>query len=173
MSAYSRIGIYLDGTTYPSNGGLDSGGYSYSANLLGNSRVLSGVLFNLGAPNALDALVASGQTINLPSGQYSSLMLLGTGLNGNQTGQTFVVRYTDGSTAQFVQSLSDWFTPQQYAGETLAAGMAYRNSSNGTKDNRPFNLYAYEFVLNPAKTVQSLTLPNNAKLAILSGTVVP
>ena len=173
MSAYSRIGIYVDGTIYPSNGGLDSGGYSYSANLLGNSRVLSGVVFNLGAPNALDALVASGQTINLPSGPYSSLMLLGTGLNGNQTGQTFVVRYTDGSTAQFVQSLSDWFTPQQYAGETLAAGMAYRNSSNGTKDNRPFNLYAYEFVLNPAKTVQSLTLPNNAKLAILSGTVVP
>jgi Rad3-related DNA helicase len=51
--------------------------------------------------------------------------------------------------------------------------MAYRNFSNGTKDRRTFNLYAYRFLLNPAKTVQSITLPNNPHVVILSATLVP
>ncbi len=172
-AAFSRSGIYLDGSTFPANGGIDGGGYSYSANLLGNSRVLSGRLFSFGPSNAPDVVVGSGQTITLPAGKFSTLQLLGTGLHGNQTAQTFILHYSDGTSAQFVQSLSDWFTPQQYAGETLAVGMAYRNSSDGSKDNRTFSLYSYQLGLNPAKTVQSVSLPDNADVAILAGTLIP
>ena len=51
--------------------------------------------------------------------------------------------------------------------------MAYRNYKDGTKDQRTFNLYAYKLVLNPAKTVQSISLPNDANVVVLAGTLLP
>jgi len=171
-SQFNLTGIYPDGAIY-TTGGLDGAGYSYSANLLGLSRVFDGVLLVFGPAAQLDAVACSGQSVTLPPGQYSSLMLLGTGVQGNQAAQTFTVFYTDGTSTPFVQSLSDWFTPQQYPGESEGVAMAYRNFSNGTRDNRTFNLYAYRFTLNPAKSVQSITLPNDSHAVILAGTLVP
>jgi hypothetical protein len=169
-SEFNLFGIYTDGTTY-STGGLDGVGYSYSANLLTASRVYNGELLDFGPANQLDAVGCSGQTVALPSGQFSSLMLLGTAVEGSQTSQTFTVTYTDGSTSKFVQSLSDWFVPQKYPHESEGVAMAYRNYENGTKDQRTFDLYAYKFALNSTKTVQSLTLPNNAHVVVLAATV--
>jgi hypothetical protein len=100
-------------------------------------------------------------------------MLMGTGIQGNQTSQTFTIHYTDGTITPFVQNLSDWFTPQRYPGEAEGVAMAYRNTSNGTKDDRTFNLYSYKFTLDAAKTVQSMSLPNNSKVVVLAGTLLP
>jgi hypothetical protein len=169
---FNLNGIYQDGMTY-TTGGLDGAGYSYSANLLGGSRVLNNVLHDFGPTNQLDAMSCNGQSVTLPAGQFSSLMLMGTGIQGNQPPQSFTVTYTDASTTPISQSFSDWFTPQNYPGESEGVAMAYRNFSNGTKDRRTFNLYAYRFMLNPAKTVQSITLPNNPHVVILSATLVP
>ncbi len=99
--------------------------------------------------------------------------LLATGVDGNQTNQTFVVTYTDGTTTSIVQSLSDWYTPQNYAGESIAAATAYRVTSSGGTDNRTFNVYGYSFAINSAKTVQSITLPNNANVIVLSLDLIP
>ncbi len=170
-SEFNLNGIYQDGTTY-STGGLDGIGYSYSANLLSTSRVLSRVLFDFGPANELDAVGCSGQSVALPTGQFSSLMLLAAGVQGNQASQTLTIHYTDGTSSQFVQSFSDWFTPQKFAGESEGVAMAYRNFDNGSKDKRTFNLYAYQFALNSAKTVQSVTLPNNPQVVVLAGTLV-
>ncbi len=51
--------------------------------------------------------------------------------------------------------------------------MAYRNLDDGKKDKRTFNLYAYRLVLNPSKTVQSVTLPDDADVVVLGATLVP
>ena len=51
--------------------------------------------------------------------------------------------------------------------------MAYRNYEDGTKDKRTFNLYAYRFALNSAKTVKSITLPNDTKVVVLAATLLP
>lgn len=169
-SEFNLNGIYQDGVTY-TTGGLDGGGYSYSANLLTSSRVLNGILFTFGAANVPDAVGSSGQTVLLPAGQFSALVLLATGVEGNQASQTLTVTYSDGTSTQFVQSFSDWYTPQKYAHELEAVAMAYRNFDNGTKDKRTFNLYEYQFALNAKKTVQSLTLPNNEHVVVLAGTV--
>jgi hypothetical protein len=171
-SEFNLNGIYEDGSTY-TTGGMDGDGYSYSANLLGPSRVLNGVLFGIGPANKLDVVASQGQTITLPSGKFASLNLLATGIEGNQASETLVVTYTDGTTSKFTQSFSDWFTPQQFTGESEGVAFAYRNFDNGTKDNRTFNLYAYRFALKPNKVVQSLTLPNDADVVVLSATVVP
>jgi hypothetical protein len=171
-SDFTLSGIYTDGTTY-TTGGLDGLGYSYSANLLTPSRVFNGVLLNFGPANAPDAVSAAGQSLSLPAGQFSTLMLLATAVQGNQASQIFTVNYTDGTTSQFTQSLSDWFTPQNFPHESEGVAMAYRNFDNGTKDKRTFNLYAYHFALNKTKTVESVTLPNNGDVMVLAATLVP
>jgi hypothetical protein len=168
---FNLDGIYDDGSSY-STGGLDGVGYSYSANLLTPSRVFNGVLFNFGPANAPDAVGGSGQTVSLPQGKFSGLMLLATGVEGGQSSQTLTVTYTDGTTSRFVRSFSDWFTPQKFPGELEGVAMAYRNFDNGTKDQRTFNLYAYHLTLNPAKTVKSITLPANSHVVVLAATLL-
>lgn len=173
LSSYFDVyGIYQNGVTY-TTGGLDGVGYSYSANLLRTSRVLDTALFDLGPANSPDAIAGNGQTIPLPAKKASHLVLLGTGIQGNQLSQAITVTYTDGTSSKFVQSFSDWYTPQNFPHEYEAVAMAYRNYEDGTKDNRTFNLYAYLFALNASKTVQNITLPTNADVMVLSATLLP
>ena len=164
-SSYNVSGMVTDGSVFSSAGGLDGGGRAYSANLLGTALSAGGTSFYLGPANAADAI--SSKTVPLPAGQYSTLKLLATGVNGNQASQRFTVTYSDGTTSVFTQSLSDWFTPQGYSGESAAVSMNYRDNSNGTADGRPFSLYTYSFTLTAGKTVTSVTLPNNRNVVVL------
>jgi hypothetical protein len=170
-SAFNVYGIYTNGTAY-STGGLDGVGDSYSETLLKKLRILDLVEFKFGPANAPDAVGCNGQSIPLPPGQFSSLMLLATGVEGNQSAQAITVNYTDGSSAQFVQSFSDWSTPQNFPGEAEGVAMSYRNSANGTKQLGTFNLYAYQFALDSTKTVQSITLPTNPDVVVLAATLL-
>jgi hypothetical protein len=160
--------IATNGATVPGTG-IDGGGYAYSATLLGPSASWSGVNFALGAPQALDAV--SNTTLILPVGNFAKLYMLATGVNGNQPNQNFVVTYTDATTTTLAQSLSDWFTPQNYAGESKALTEAYRLNATGATDKRTFYLYGYGVAINPAKTVKSLTLPKNVNAVVLSLTL--
>lgn len=171
-SEFNLNGIYQDGTKY-STAGIDGLGDSYSANLLSTSRVFDNVLFDFGPADQLDAVGSSGQSVSLPAGQFSALMLLASGVNGNQESETLTVHYTDGTSSKFVQSFSDWFTPQKFLHEAEGVAMAYRNLDGGTKDKRTFNLYAYRLVLNPAKVVESITLANDADVVVLAATLLP
>jgi hypothetical protein len=173
---YNRAGIYTDGTpfTNPPTGGIDGGGYAYSGTLLGGSQTWTNTVFNFGPLNATNVIFGANQTIPLPTGNYSRVQLLATAVNGSQPSQLFVVTYTDASTATFVQGLSDWFSPQNYAGESKAIPMGYRNSSDGSSsENNALYLYGYSFTLNPAKTVQSIRLPNNANVVVAAISLVP
>jgi hypothetical protein len=152
-----------------SSGGLDALGRSYSGVLLGSSASAAGTVFALGPMAVPDAV--SGQTVSLPAGQFASLKLLATGVNGNQQGQTFKVTYTDGTSSSFTQSLSDWYTPQNYSGETKAITTTYRDNSTGTTDGRVFYVYAYSFSLNTSKNVKSITLPQNRNVVVLAMTL--
>ena len=127
--SFNRPGVVADGSTF--SGGLDGGGSAYSANLLGPTVTSGGITFTLGAAGGNNAVAAAGQTIALAAGSYSTLSFLGAAVNGNQAGQAFIVRYTDGSSQSFTQSLSDWYTPQGYAGESVAAATAYRDTASG------------------------------------------
>ena len=172
---YNRAGMYTDGTTFtnPATGGLDGGGSAYSASLLGGSQTWSNTVFTFGPPNVTNVISAANQTIPLPAGNDSALRMLATGIQGGQVSQSFLVTYSDATTTNFVQSLSDWFVPGSYSGESKAITMGHRNSSNGTADNRTFYLYGYSFKLNSAKTVQSIRLPNNANVIVTTISLVP
>lgn len=175
-SSYDAIGVYTDGTTFSSTGGLDGGGYAYSANLLGDTTapstlVVNGDQFTLAVADANNAIYGDGTAIPLPAGHFSALHFLGTGVNGGATAQTVTVQYADGSVSTFTQSFSDWFGPKQYPGEAKGIQMAYRDTHSGTEGNGPLNLYEYTFQLNPGKTVQSLTLPSNRKVVVVGVTL--
>ena len=165
--SFNDQGIVADGSTFSGSGGL-GGGTAYSANLLGPTvAAAGGATFTLGATGSNNVVSAAGQTIALPSGKFTALNLLATGIFGNQANQSFVVTYTDGTTTTLTQSISDWFTPQNYAGESIAASTAYRDTSNGGRDPRTFNVYSYALALDPTRTVKSLTLPNNGNVEVL------
>jgi ABC-type transport system involved in multi-copper enzyme maturation permease subunit len=173
-SAYNRNSIYTDGTSFTSNG-LDGEGYAYSSNLLTGSRILNGIQFNFGPVNQPDAVHGDGKPISLPAGQFATLQLLAAGVYGPVLGQAITVTYTDGSTSMFTQNFSDWCgcvpNPGEQPGESLAVVMPYRDSRDGAQDKQESYLYGYTFALNRAKTVQSLTLPDNHNVIVLAATL--
>jgi len=171
-AAYNLVGIHSDGTSFSDNG-MDGDGYAFSSNLLTSARTLHGVRFLFGKPDEANEVYGAGQTISLPVGHYTSLQLLGTGIQGNQASQSIVVNYEDGSTATFSQSFSDWYSPSSNLGEGEAVAMAYRDTASGGQDKRQFNMYGYALQLDPRKVVKSMTLPSNRNLILAAATLTP
>lgn len=168
--SYNLTAIRSDGASF-TDGGIDGAGYALSPTVLTGGRVLNGIRFHFGAPNVPDAVYGAGQTIVLPQGRYRTLQLLGTGLQGNQSNQIFTVTYTDGTTTPLTASLSDWFSPSINVNEQEAIAMPYRNTKNGTADNRQFNVYGYTLLLDGSKRIKSVTLPQNRNVVVLAATV--
>jgi hypothetical protein len=171
-SGFLRTGFTTDFAPF-SSGGLDGGGSAFSANLLLASPLTS--QFAFGPADAPDTVPSAGQPMSLPVAHFSALKMVATGLQGAQRNQPLKVTYTDGTSDLFTQSFNDWFgvSPTLFPGETRALGMAYRNNSNGSRDNRTFNAFGYSFTLNNSKTVKSITLPSNANVEVLAITLVP
>jgi len=94
-------------------------------------------------------------------------------VNGSAPSQPFSLHYTDGTVTTVRPSLSDWAIPQSYPGEAEGVAMAYRNFSNGTKDQIPVNLYVYQFDMNSNKVFQAIGLHNNPNVIIFAITAVP
>jgi hypothetical protein len=168
---FNNVGIYVDGMEF--SGGLDDGGWACSSNLLGQAQVWNGVTFSLGSASPTNVLTCAGQTISLPAGNYSSLKMLATAVNGDQESQKFTVACAGGDSQTVTQSISDWFTPENFSGESQAVNMSYRNQSDGTKDERAFYIYGYALTLNKTNAVKSLKLPDNANVKVFALTLVP
>ncbi|HWY30220.1 MAG TPA: kelch repeat-containing protein, partial [Candidatus Acidoferrum sp.] len=168
-SYYNRTGIYTDGRAFST--GLDGGSSAYSVNLLGNSIFWNNLVFAFGPVNIPDVVACVGQTISLTNGQFNTLEIVATGVQGNQLSQPFTVTYTDNSASTFTQSLSDWANPQSYPGEYTLLTMPYRDQSNGSTQNLNVTVDAYVFTLNQTKTIKSITLPNNLDVVLLSMTL--
>ena len=163
-SYYNVYGIATVGSAAKS-GGFDNDGYAYNSSLLGTSLTYQNLAVPLAAANALDAV--SSQTINLPSGQYGQLFLLGAAVNGAQTNQSIVVTYTDGSNSTFTQSFSDWAIPQKYSGETTVIQTANRIAPSGQIQTGTFDVYGYTFNLTAGKTLANVKLPANRNVVFL------
>ncbi|HTU18297.1 MAG TPA: hypothetical protein VMG10_09590 [Gemmataceae bacterium] len=163
-SYYNRNGLTWGGTQI-TGGGIDGNndaleGYT-SINWQGNS-------IPLGPVNALDAVSAQGQTITLPAGQYSTLTIFATAVNsGNQTNQNFTVNYSDYTSQTFTRSLTNWLTSPGYSDEVRVM-QTHAFNPDGSQMSSPAYVSAYALPLDPAKTVQSITLPNDSNIVILA-----
>jgi hypothetical protein len=99
--------------------------------------------------------------------------MLATGVSGSQSAQSLVVTYTDATTTTFLQGFSDWFVPEDFAGESQVVVMNHRNDSDGTVDRRTFILYGYSFTLDSTKAVQSIQLPDNPDVIVTAISLDP
>ena len=129
---------------------------------MGATQEWDGVLFRLGPANAPD--VVTGETVTLPIGKFSALKILATGVEGSQKSQTFTVAYTDGTSSTFTQSLSDWYSPGSFGGESMALTVPYRLAGDGETDDGTFHIFGYSFDLDGSRVVRSVALPRNRKV---------
>ena len=117
---------------------------------------------------------AKGQTIYMPSGTYTNLQLIGAGFGGTQSNQNITVNFTDGTTATWTQTFSDWASapsPGSVSGEAVMNGGTQVNQL-GNSVNRPANVYGYSYAIPAGKTLQSLTLPESGSFGILGISLV-
>ena len=170
-SFYNITGITSDGVPF-NTGGFDNSGWAFSAELLGRSVTWQDLSFPIGPPDVND--VVTSTTIALPAGKFASLYFLADLVNGQLPPTAhFVVHYTDGTTAGFDQSLSDWVIPLNYPGESLADCMPSRHLLDGSKDLNSVCVYGYRFPLDTTRTVASITLPQDRDVLVLSLVLLP
>ena len=162
---YNVYGIYTPGSRY-NTGGFDNDGYSYSTDKIGATIAWNGMTFNIGPPNAPDAV--ANKKITLPAGKYTNLFMLGAMVNDIGASQVFTVTYTDGTTTQVTQNMSDWVYAAGWTGESVINCNYDRNYDDGTTQADSVCVYGYDIALDDTKTVKSVTLPNTRNIVMLS-----
>ena len=146
----------------------DGLGYSYSATALANAGLTPGATVTADglsftwpdvAPCAPDNILAAGQTmlVNGTAGA-TTLGLIGSSSSGGSQG-TIVINYTDGTSSTETVSFNDW-AGGPGNGDTAVATMPYRNSDSGSSQAINVYVYATTVLVNPAKTVASVVLPD-------------
>jgi len=119
---------------------------------------VDGVAYQLAtstAPGQNDNVVALGQTVTVPAGQYIAGYLLAASTYGS-TGGTATVHYDDGTTSSVNITAPDW-----YSGGVGAITAPYRYSPWGTNQHA-VALYAVHIWMDPTRTARSITLPTTA-----------
>ncbi len=102
-----------------------------------------------------------------PKQGVTKLGLLGSATNGNQTGQSVKVTYSDGSTQGLTADFGDWCSTSSPPGAETVIATAYRNQ-NGSQ-GVPCRVYLDTLTgLNSTKTVASDTLPSNGNVHVFA-----
>jgi hypothetical protein len=174
---FNVAAISTDGNTATTafcNQNVSSAPYTYAQSTLGNAITWNGSTFILGAPNGNSAV--SNATVPLPAGSFGRLDVLAARTYGSAS-ETFTVTYTDGSTSTFTQGISDWFGPANgtavYPGQSTAVYAPYLHDGGSGSLGDPVAIFAYSFALNPAKTVQSVTLPADGDVGVFAMNLGP
>ena len=167
--AFGNVAITDDAR--PSEGNLDGGGLSLSAQALAGQGITPGGTVSHGGltftwPNVEagkpDNVVAGGQAFEY-SGSGARLGFLGLANNDTASGSGLIT-YTDGSTQPYTITFPDWWAG---GGDTVAT-FPYINTSGG-KQNQAVHLFMATVNLQPGKTIQLITLPNISQ-GVSSGT---
>jgi hypothetical protein len=189
------LAIVKDGTSISTSGGLDDNGYAYSANALDSVRTTNnlgpllawrGNLFSLGPLTGNNGV--SQVAISLTQSKFSQLLMLAATVwnyTGSKTNTSFIVTYTDGSSATTTFALmNDWCTgtpgwsaaPGISADEVKVALESYRDyGAPGTQkpsDTCTPSVFGYTINLDNTKTVKTLALPTTATDQYARDTIV-
>ncbi|GAA0232346.1 hypothetical protein GCM10010492_33820 [Saccharothrix mutabilis subsp. mutabilis] len=167
-AAFDNVGTTHENNTTP--GDFDGDGNSFSADKLTAAGLAPGATVTaLGASITWPTGVGvrnnargAGQVIRL-SGRGSRVVVLGSGI-GTLPGGDLVVRYTDGTTARGTIAFPNWTQPAA-GGATAVATVVGRNRQSGYGDTAyRYTVFAHSAAIDPAKTVDTVTLPANADM---------
>jgi hypothetical protein len=166
----------LDGTattSAPDSGNFDGVGWSFDADLLpaAGLRTLDGVDYQMPDPTgtAKNFVTAQGQQLAVPSAGYASLHVLGSA-HGGDVRSSVTVAYTDGTTADVPFVLADWASSSPPAEDTVAVGMPHRIKGGQGVDGPPVAVFATTLALDPTRSVQSVTLPDDSRAEVYAMT---
>ncbi len=157
----------------PSAGNFDGGGWSYDADLLPAAGGVSWGGVSYTAPDATGTAAnfveARGQSLLLPAGNHGTVHVVGASHNG-PVSTTLTAHYTDGSSADLAVTFGDWAgsTP---SGSTIVLDMPHRIKAGSGVDGPPVRLFGTPAGLDSAKTLQSLSLPNDPRVEIYAITL--
>ncbi|MCX7920707.1 MAG: amino acid adenylation domain-containing protein [Clostridia bacterium] len=145
------------------SGNDGSGGYFIKEGLpQGNIWEVGAMKFNF--PHLVDGVKdnvqCKGQTIPLPAGQYSNIMLLGCAEMGNFLEQA-TIKYTDGKTETIPLEYTDWSLTKALFNETVAWVGNGAARQQGRVNVFPFDVKIYAVIreLEHGGTVESVELP--------------
>lgn len=176
-AAFDCVGSTSETNTVP--GDFDGYGNSFSAEKLTAAGLAPGATFTaLGASiqwptgvGKINNARGRGQVIKL-SGKGSKLVLVGSGIDSLPSG-TVTVKYTDGTTTQGTIAFPNWVTPAA-GGATAIATTIGRNRPTGYGDTGyRYTIFAHSVALDPAKTVDTVTLPVNSSMHFFGMGVAP
>ena len=149
-------------------------GWSYDGALLPAAGPVTwdGVTYHAPDPSgtAPNFVEARGQALLLPAGQHVALRLVGAAHNGPVT-TTLTVRYTDGSSAEVPVTCGDW-AGSAPDGSTVVLEMPHRIKAGQGVDGPPVRLFGGTVALDGAKTVRSVTLPDDPRVEIYAITLM-
>ena len=169
-SQLSVIATSPDGTNY-NLAGFDGSGGTYSYNQLNNGQVnYAGTTFTVGANSAIPDAITNGAVYTLPTaGNYSTVYLIGAATTTGQTKQPFILTYNDsGNPVTVTIDMSSWTQPAGYNGESVIATTTHKNNKDGSQTSGTFDLYGYQLPVDPARTLVSVSMPNNRKVVIMA-----
>ncbi|MFC5287809.1 NEW3 domain-containing protein [Actinokineospora guangxiensis] len=170
-------GVAVSSEADPAKGDFDGSGNSFSAEKLAEAGITPGAAVTaLGATlrwpsspvGTPDNAAGGGKTIEF-TGQGGKLVFLGSGSSTSAT-STVTVWYTDGTSTTATLGFPNWsFQDAGAHGATLVASSTGRNRPNGYGDAAyQYRVFANSIPLDPAKTVELVTLPNNGAVHVFA-----
>ena len=133
---------------------FDGSKYGYPADQLPSGKVILNNIPYLfpTSSSSNDNVVAVGQNITLPPGNYLQVSLLAASSYGPVSG-TATINYTDGTTSSVSLTVPDWYSS---SGGVITS--TYRYSPTGT-DHHMTSIFAVELPINSTRVASSVTLP--------------
>jgi glucoamylase len=177
-AAFDNTGITSGATD--SAGNLDGTGDSFSATGLAADGLTPGARLPHDGleltwpdvrPGEPDNVVADGQVIALKgAGAGNTLGIVAAATGGDANG-TFTVTYTDGSTTTATATIANWIDTTAASGTDLLATTAGWNDTTGQAGTLPVSLSYAAITIDPAKTVEDVTLPDSDTMHVFDLTV--
>ncbi|GAB3818506.1 hypothetical protein GCM10028820_20970 [Tessaracoccus terricola] len=167
-------------------GNFDGGGATFADEQLQELGIVAGEEFTVDTGDApvtytwdavadeANSVAVSGQTVAL-SGQGTHLAIVGSSASAAGVTGEFTINYTDGTTSTGGAGFPNWLYQAQHGmlGSTIAITTKGRNNVGGYEyPNGSYQMYQSLVTLNPAKTVESVTLPGESTLKLFAWTIV-
>ncbi|WP_422448703.1 glycoside hydrolase family 38 C-terminal domain-containing protein [Thermoanaerobacterium sp. DL9XJH110] len=164
----------IDAMSYDENskdGNFDGIGWNYPAEYIPDEITYDGFGFAFGPKRdgEKNIIKCTGQNIILPGVNATNIRFLASATNatGGRWGE-FKINYEDGSSETVNVSISDWCYPR--ADDKVVIRIDHRHNASG--DTQPaVYVYMYNIAVDPAKQVESITLPNNDYIKIFAMTL--
>jgi hypothetical protein len=176
------VSTATDGTGF-GLAGFDGSGNAYSYNELNlgtqatDGQVnFQGTTFTLGQPTVPNAITNGAVYTLTQPGNYSSVYLIGAAAgivegrnNGNAPGAAFILNYSTGRAVTQTVDMSSWTRNRgSYGDETVVATTDHANTQGGGSNPGTYKLYGYQITADPARTLVSVTLPNDRNVVIMA-----